>query len=40
MGDGEVVEELEAEEVGGAGGGEISLEVGGITEGKIEVIFL
>ena len=39
MGDGEVVEELE-EEVGGADGGEISLEVGGIKEGKIEVIFV
>ena len=35
-----MVEELEEEEVGGADGGEISLEVGGIKEGKIEVIFL
>lgn len=40
MGDGEVVEELEEDEVGGAGGGEISLEVGGIKEGKTEDIFL
>lgn len=35
-----MVEELEEEEVGGAGGGETSPEVGGMTEGKTEVIFL
>lgn len=40
MGDGEVVEVSEEEDVGGAGGGETSPEVGGTTEGKIEVIFL
>ncbi|KAK8606664.1 hypothetical protein V6N13_052431 [Hibiscus sabdariffa] len=37
-GDGEVLEELGAEEeVGGAGGGEISLEVGEIAEGKLHL---
>lgn len=34
-----MVEELE-DKVGDNGGGGISLEVGGITEGKTEVIFL